>query len=133
MNSSKFSGRLSSALGKAEAVLHQHRLAGPVALVHAADLRNGGVRLVDDKKKVVREEIHQRVRPRSRRTPAEVARVVFDALAEAHLLHHLEVVFGAHPEALGFEQFAFAFQLRDRARRVPRGWTASRVAACRRA
>jgi hypothetical protein len=35
-----------------------------------------------------------------------VAGVVLDALAEAHFLHHFEVVIGAHFQALGFDEFA---------------------------
>ena len=34
-----------------------------------------------------------------------MARVVLDAIAVAHLLHHLEVVLGAHLEALRLDVF----------------------------
>ena len=42
-----------------------------------------------------------------------MARVVFDPLAEAHLLHHLDVVVGAHPQPLGLDQLAFLLELSD--------------------
>ena len=40
-----------------------------------------------------------------------MAAVVFDALAEAHFLHHFQVVLGAQAQALGFQQAALAFEL----------------------
>lgn len=42
-----------------------------------------------------------------------MARVVLDALAEAHFVHHFEVVVGAHLEALGFDEFAVFFEPGD--------------------
>ena len=39
------------------------------------------------------------------------ARVVLDAVAVAELLHHLEVVLGAHAQALGLEQLALLLEL----------------------
>ena len=38
-------------------------------------------------------------------------RVVFDAVAESHLLHHFEIKFGSHADALGLDEFALAFEL----------------------
>ena len=40
-------------------------------------------------------------------------RVVFDAVAEAHLLHHFEIEFSSHTNALGLDEFALAFELRN--------------------
>ena len=45
--------------------------------------------------------------------PDEMPRVILDPVAEAHLLQHLEIVFGAHFQALRFEQFALRFELND--------------------
>ena len=39
-----------------------------------------------------------------------MAGIVFDAVAEAHFLHHLEIELGAHLEALGFEEFALRLE-----------------------
>ena len=58
---------------------------------------------VEEEEEVVGEEVEQGARGGSGDPTGEVAGVVFDALAEAHFLHHLDVVFGAHFDALGFE------------------------------
>ncbi len=42
-----------------------------------------------------------------------MARIIFNAGAEAHLLHHFEIVFRAHLDALGFEQLAVFLEPRD--------------------
>ena len=96
---------------EAEAEVDERLLARAVALVHAADLRHGLVRLVDEDDEVGREVVEQRVRRRARRAAVEDARVVLDPVAEAELAHHLEVVLGALPDpvrlehpALGLEQ-----------------------------
>ncbi len=59
--------------------------------------------LVDDRDEVVREVVEQGERCLARRSAVDVAGVVLDAVAEPELLHHLEVVLGAHPEPLGLE------------------------------
>ena len=89
---------------QAEAVLDERLLARAVAAVHRADLRHGLVRLVDDEQEVLREVVDERGRRLARVAAREVARVVLDAVAEAHLLHHLEVVHGALLEALLLEE-----------------------------
>ena len=63
----------------------------------------GLVRLVDEDDEVVREVVEQRERVRSRRAAFEDARVVLDPVAEAELLHHLEVVLGALPQPVRLE------------------------------
>ena len=45
--------------------------------------------------------------------PADVARIIFDAGAEAHFLHHFQIEFRAHLDALRFEQFAVRLEPRD--------------------
>ena len=92
-------------------MLHQCALAGCVALVHPADLRDGDVRLVDDQQEVLREVIQQGGGCRARRAPIDMPRVVLDAGAESDLTHHLDVVLGAHPQPLGFQQLALLLQL----------------------
>ena len=82
---------------KPEPEVDQRLLARAIALVHAADLRDRLVRLVDEHDVVGREVVEQRVRRRSRWPAVEDARVVLDPVAEAQLLHHLEVVLGALP------------------------------------
>src|SRR3712207_8390658 len=55
------------------------------SLVHAADLRHGLMRLVDEADVVLGEVVEQAVRARPRRPPVEDPRVVLDARAEADL------------------------------------------------
>src|SRR5205807_6926797 len=45
--------------GQSESILNQHRLTRLITLVHSADLRNGGVRLIDHQQKIFREKIEQ--------------------------------------------------------------------------
>ena len=40
-------------------------------------------------------------------------RIVLDPAAEAHFLQHFEIVFGAHLQPLGFEQFALRLEVDD--------------------
>ena len=54
-----------------EAEVDERLLARAVALVHAADLRHGLVRLVDEDDEVVREVVEQRERVRARRPALE--------------------------------------------------------------
>ena len=67
MNSSNWSGRLSSARRQPEAVLDQRELARAVAVEHAADLRQRDVRLVDHDEEVRREVVEQAGRALARR------------------------------------------------------------------
>ncbi len=57
--------------GKAEAVVDQRLLARAVALVHAAQLRDGLVRLVDEADEVVGEVVDERERVRPDRSTLE--------------------------------------------------------------
>ena len=93
-----------------EAVVDERLLAGAVALVLAVQLRHGDVGLVDDEQVVVGEVVEQRVGRLARLPAVDVHRVVLDAVAEADLLHHLEVVLRAHAQALGLEQLALLLE-----------------------
>ena len=66
--------------------------------------------------RILREVVEQRRRRLAGRAAGQMARVVLDAGAEAHLGQHLEVVERALLQALGFEQPFFA---RDRIRDAP--------------
>ena len=96
-----------------EAEVDERLLPRPVALVHAADLRHRLVRLVDEDDVVLREVVEQRVRRRAGGPAVEDPRVVLDPVAEAELLHHLEVVLGALPDAVRLEHLAFRLELLD--------------------
>ena len=96
---------------QAEAVLDEHVLARLVAGVLPVQLRDGDVALVDDAEIVLGEEVEQRVGRLAGLAAVEVAAVVLDARADAGLGQHLEVVLGAHPEALRLEQLALLLEL----------------------
>ena len=87
------------------------RLRSPLVL--AVQLWHGNVRLVDHHQEVLGEVVEQRV-GRLPRTPAvDGRRVVLDAVAVAELGHHLQVVAGAHLQALGLEQLALGLEERE--------------------
>ena len=56
-------------------------------------------------------KLEQRARRLAGAAAVDGRRVVLDAVAVAELLHHLEVVLGAHPEALGLEQLALLLEV----------------------
>ena len=91
---------------QAEAVFDQTFLAGTVAVIHGAYLRERDVALVHDKQKILWEIVDERVRRRTRRTPRQHARIVLNARAETDLLQHFNVVAGALRDALGLYQLA---------------------------
>ena len=92
-------------------MLNQGTLAAHIALKHGPNLGNGHMGFVDDEQEVIGEVVQQAVRGCAASAPVDVAGVVFDAVAEAHLLHHLKVILGAHAQALGFNQFVLGLQL----------------------
>src|SRR5262249_61203425 len=98
---------------KSEAEVDQRLLPRAVALVHAAELRDRLMRLVHEADEVVGEVVDERERVRADRAPFESTRVVLDPVAEAELLHHLEVVLRALPDAVGLEHAPLALELRD--------------------
>ena len=94
-------------------MLDEYLLAGAVTFELPVQLRHADVALVEDEQPVVGEVVEQRVRRLARAAAVEVAAVVLDPVAAAHLGEHLEVVLGAHPEALGLEELACAFELAE--------------------
>ena len=99
--------------GQPEAILHQRVLAGAVATVHAAQLADGDVALVDEHQRIGRQVIDERGRrlagPRARQVP----RVVLDALAEAQLLQHLQIEERTLLQALRLDQLALGMEERQ--------------------
>ena len=123
---------------KAEPMLGERDLPAAVTLVHASDLRNRHMALVDDAEEVVREVIDERIRRFAGAAAVEMARIVLDAGAEAHGFEHLEIVVGAHLEPLRLEELAFGAQLLkapaqlllDRADRLPHLGTRRDIVRC---
>lgn len=68
---------------------------------------------VHEEQKILREIIQQGGGHTARRTTGQHCRVVFDALADAHLIQHLDVIIGALGNALGFDQLALGGKLLD--------------------
>src|SRR5687767_8370545 len=89
-----------------ESVLHQHFLAGAVAIVHAANLRQGDVRLVDDDQEIRREIIQQARGPLAFTPSGQMTRVILDARTRPDFEHHLDIEVGAGFQSLRFEQFS---------------------------
>jgi hypothetical protein len=99
--------------GQPEAVLDERLLAGAVALVLAVELGHGHVALVEHHQEVVGEVVEEGVRGHARASAVDGPRVVLDAVAHPHLAQHLEVVLGAHAEALGLEELALRLEVRE--------------------
>ena len=97
--------------GQAEAVFGERRLAAEVAAIHAAELRDGDVALVDEHQRVVGHVFEQRRRRLARLAAGEIARIVLDAGAAAGRLHHFEVEDGALLQPLRFQQAAGGVEL----------------------
>ena len=112
-NSSKRERPVVERRRQAEAVVDQVLLARAVAAVHAAELRDGHVALVDDHQRVRRQIVDQRRRRLAGAAAGQVPRVVLDALAEAQLGQHLEVEARALLDALRLEQLALALEELD--------------------
>ena len=110
-HSSKRKRTVVHAGGQAEAVFGQRRLAPEVAAIHAADLRDGDVALVDEDQRVVGDVFEQRRRRIARLAAGEVARIVLDAGAGAGRLQHLQVEAGALLQPLGLQQSSSLFKL----------------------
>jgi len=91
-------------------MLHQVALARTIALVHAPELRNGHVALVDEKQVVVGQVFDERGGRLAGGAAGEVARIILDAVAIPQRAHHLEVVHGALMDALRLQDLALLLQ-----------------------
>ncbi len=96
---------------QAEPVRDQDFLARAVAVIHAADLRNGLVALVDDGQRVAGQIVEERRRRIARCAAGQVARVVLDAVAVANLLDHLQIEHRPLVQAVRLEHLPFALEL----------------------
>src|SRR5215472_13745417 len=87
----------------AKAVVDKRLLARAVAMEHAADLRDSLMGLVDEEEIVLRDVIEKRRRSFAGQAAAEMARVIFNAVAVPNGAHHLNVKHGALHNALGLD------------------------------
>ena len=90
---------------EAEAEVDEDLFPRAVVLVHANNLRNAHVALIDHEKPIGWEVVEQRPWPGARLAAREVTRVVLDPGAEPNLAHHLEVEGGALAQAGSFKDF----------------------------
>src|SRR5579872_1511372 len=96
--------------GHAEAVIDEGLLAGAVAIEHTADLANALVRFIDEHEEILRDVIEQGGRSFAGEAAAEVARIIFDAVAVADGAHHLDVKHGALDDALSLDKLSLLFE-----------------------
>ncbi len=94
--------------GKSEPVLDEHRLAGMVATVHRPYLRQGNVTFVDESDEILREIVNQAERALTGFPPVEVAGIILDSGAVAHLLNHLQVILYPLFQAFCLQRAIFA-------------------------
>ena len=97
---------------KTKTMLNKRNFARTVAFVHTANLRHRHMALVDDAKHILGEVVNQGKRRFTRLTSIQMARVVFDAVAKAHRLEHLEVIIGPLLQTLRLEQLVGRLELR---------------------
>ena len=89
-----------------ETVGHQRFLARAVSPVHAAQLPNGDVALVDEHERIARQIVDQRGRRVARGRAGKMAGIVFDPLAEPEFGQHFKVKPGALLQSLRLNQLA---------------------------
>ena len=92
-------------------MLHKHLLARTVARVHRTNLRQRHMRLIHHEQKILGEIIHQRKRRFACLTPCQMARIILDAGAIAHLLHHLQIIIRALLQALCLQQLVMLVEI----------------------
>src|SRR5699024_4476906 len=74
-----------------EAIIYQRGLSRLIPVIHAADLWDCLVRLIDHHNKIIREIINQRIRRLSRRKSRQMPRIVLNPRTESGLFEHLDI------------------------------------------
>ena len=98
---------------KSETIFNKDRLSRVVAAVHRPDLRNRDVALVNERDEVLREIVDEAERSLTRLTAVQIAGVVLDARAVAHLLDHLKVVLHSLLQPFGLQPLANLIEVID--------------------
>ncbi|KFB74344.1 MAG: hypothetical protein AW09_000373 [Candidatus Accumulibacter phosphatis] len=93
-----------------ESVIDEVLLARAVALVHAADLRNRDMGLVDEHQRIGSQIVDQGGRGFTGLASREMPGIVLDPLAETDLIEHFEVETGALLDALRLDQAIFGVE-----------------------
>ena len=107
----KLQGTVVQGRGETEAVAHQGLLAGTVGLVHGPDLGDGDVTFVKEHEEVLVDIVQEGGRGLARVPAGEVAGIVFNAVAIADLIEHLNVVLGPLLQTLGLQEAIFLVQV----------------------
>ena len=97
----------------AEAVVYQHLLSGPVAVVHGPQLGQHHMGFVDEHEIILGEIVQQRVGRAARRPAGHDPAVILNAGAEADLPQHLHVIFRPLADALGFDELVVFLEIFD--------------------
>ena len=93
-----------------EPVIHQRTLSRLVAVVHASDLRDRLVGLVDHHNEVIWEIIDQGIRRLPRRKPCQMTGIILDSRAESRLLEHLDIKICPLCNTLCFQKFVLPLE-----------------------
>src|SRR6202795_4120981 len=104
-------GGIVESRGHGEAVINKRLFARAVAVVHAAELRDGLVRLVDYEEIVGGDVIEERGGRFAGQAAGKMARIIFDAVAIADGAHHFNIEERALYDALGLDDFSLAGEL----------------------
>ena len=94
-----------------ESVIHKGRLPASVPVIHGTDLRNRHMRLIHNNQIVLREEVHQRQRLRSRRHEIQMSGIVLNTGTEAGLPHHLDVEIRPLGDTLRLNQLVLSLEI----------------------
>ncbi len=92
--------------GQPESILNEIHLARSVALEHAADLRNGDMRFIDEHDVIALEIIEKACGRFAGLSAPDDTGIIFDAAAVTHLQKHFHVVARSAFKALRLYQFA---------------------------
>ena len=90
-----------------EPVLHQLFLPRPVSGVHGSELGQGHMALVDHRKEIFGEVVHQGKRRFPGLPSCEMPGIVLDAAAITQFLHHLQIIIGPLFQPLGLQELIF--------------------------
>ena len=97
--------------GKTEAVFHERFLPLPVAVVHAPDLGQGDMRLIDDQQHVIGEIVEEIPRPLAEGAAVDMHGIVFDAGAVAVFPQGFDIEVGPLLKALRFQKLVVGVEI----------------------
>ena len=118
-HSSKLQRAVVHAGRQAETIFGQRRLAAEVTAIHAADLRDCHMALINKDQRVVGDVFEQGGRRFAGLAAGQIARIVLDAGAGAGGLQHFQIKLGALLQPLGLEQAAGIVQFLPAAASAP--------------